>query len=291
MLDECIEALKIDGTGVYVDVTFGGGGHSKKIRENLTEGVLVVFDKDKDASRNVLDDEQVLFVPHDFRYIKRYLKYLDKIPVNGILADLGISSHQIDSEDRGFAHRFDGDLDMRMDTSAGKTAADILNEYDQDKLIQVLREYGELREAYKITRLVCDYRRTKKIEKVSELKNLLAPITPAREENKFYSKVFQALRIEVNQELEGLKEMLKYGADCLGEGGRFVVLTYHSLEDRIVKQFFNSGNFKGEIQKDHFGNIERDLDPLFKKPMLPTAAEIEVNSRARSAKLRVAVKR
>ena len=180
---------------------------------------------------------------------------------------------------------------MRMDRSAGKTAADILNNYEQYDLVKVLREYGELKGAGRIARKVCEFRRTRKINKVSELKDLIGPLAPAREENKFFSKVFQALRIEVNEELEGLKELLKYGADCLAPGGRFVVLTYHSLEDRLVKQFFNTGNFEGETVKDQYGNVIREMEPLFRKPMLPTPEEIDVNSRARSAKLRVAVKK
>jgi 16S rRNA (cytosine1402-N4)-methyltransferase len=290
MLPESIEALDIDGKGTYVDVTFGGGGHSKEILKNITDGNLVVFDKDEDAKSNIIKDDRVHFVPHDFRYIKRYLRYINHFPVNGILADLGISSHQIDTDDRGFAHRMDGVLDMRMDILSPLTAASVVNEYEENKLSNVFYLYGELKNSRKISKILCSYRRTKKIETVNQLKQILVGCSPKFEENKFFSKVFQALRIEVNQELEGLKELLQYGTDCLAPGGRFAVITYHSLEDRIVKQFFNSGNLNNELIKDEYGRVLSSIKPKTKKPILPSAEEIDINPRSRSAKLRIGIK-
>jgi len=290
MLSESIEALAIDGKGIYVDVTFGGGGHSREILNKITTGNLVVFDKDKDAKSNLIDDKKVHFIPHDFRYIKKYLKYIGLYPVNGILADLGISSHQIDTDDRGFAHRMDGDLDMRMDVNSPLTAAFILNDYEENKLANVFFLYGELKNGRKISKTITAYRRTKNIETVNQLKSVLSNCCPKFEENKFFSKVFQALRIEVNQELEGLKDLLIFGTDSLAPGGRFAIITYHSLEDRIVKQFFNSGNLKNEIIKDAYGKPISTIFPKSKKPILPSQEEIETNPRSRSAKLRIGIK-
>ena len=291
MLPETIESLAIKGDGIYVDVTFGGGGHSTEILKNITEGTLVVFDKDEDAKNNLLQDERVHFVPHDFRYIKKYLRFQNHFPVDGILADLGISSHQIDTDDRGFAHRMDGDLDMRMDINSELNASEILKNYDEKYLATIFFQYGELKNGRKIAKTICSYRRTKDITTVNQLKEVLIDCSPKFEENKFFSKVFQALRIEVNQELQGLKELLQYGTDCLKPGGRFAVITYHSLEDRIVKQFFNTGNLRNEVVKDEFGNILSEIQPLNRKPILPSAKELGENTRSRSAKLRVAVKK
>lgn len=291
MLPESIDALAINGKGIYVDVTFGGGGHSTEILSNITTGNLVVFDKDEDAKNNILKDERVRFVPHDFRYIKKYLRYLELYPVDGILADLGISSHQIDTDERGFAHRMDGDLDMRMDINSPLDAKEVIHNYNEKDLAKIFFQYGELRNGNKISRTICSHRRTTKIQTVNQLKQVLNDCAPKFEEHKFYSKVFQAIRIEVNQELEGLKELLVAGADSLKPGGRFAIITYHSLEDRIVKQFFNSGNLQNEIIKDEYGRTQSTIEPATRKPILPTAEEIERNPRARSAKLRIAIKK
>lgn len=291
MLPESIDALAINGKGIYVDVTFGGGGHSTEILSNITTGKLVVFDKDEDAKNNILKDERVRFVPHDFRYIKKYLRYLELYPVDGILADLGISSHQIDTDERGFAHRMDGDLDMRMDINSPLDAKEVLHAYPEEALANLFFQYGELKNGRKIAKTICSHRRTTQITTVNQLKQVLNDCAPKFEEHKFFSKVFQAIRIEVNQELEGLKELLEQGTDCLAPGGRFAVITYHSLEDRIVKQFFNTGNLQNEVVKDAFGVPQSSITPTHRKPILPTAEEIDTNPRARSAKLRVATKK
>lgn len=290
LLKECIEGLNIDPAGTYVDVTFGGGGHSREILRQLTTGKLYAFDQDADAEGNVIDDERFVLVRQNFRYMKNYLKMYDALPVDGILADLGISSHQIDVPERGFSTRFEGPLDMRMNQSLGMTAADVLNSYEEDKLKRILGEYGEVENAGRLSRAIVAARMEKPFGSVEELKKLLAGFARRGKENQYYAQVFQALRIEVNSELGVLKEMLMQVPEVLKEGGRLVVISYHSLEDRLVKNFMRSGKFEGEAEKDFYGNLLAPLRPVNRKPILPTEEEIRNNSRARSAKLRIAEK-
>lgn len=290
LLKECIEGLNIDPAGTYVDVTFGGGGHSREILRQLTTGKLYAFDQDADAEGNVIDDERFVLVRQNFRYMRNYLKMYNALPVDGILADLGISSHQIDVPERGFSTRFEGPLDMRMNQSLGMTAADVLNSYEEDKLKRILGEYGEVENAGRLSRAIVAARMEKPFGSVEELKKLLAGFARRGKENQYYAQVFQALRIEVNSELGVLKEMLMQVPEVLKEGGRLVVISYHSLEDRLVKNFMRSGKFEGEAEKDFYGNLLAPLRPVNRKPILPTEEEIRNNRRARSAKLRIAEK-
>jgi 16S rRNA (cytosine1402-N4)-methyltransferase len=290
LLKECIEGLKIDPAGIYVDVTFGGGGHSREILKHLTTGKLYAFDQDADAEGNVMDDERFVLVKQNFRYMKNYLRMYGALPVDGILADLGISSHQIDVPERGFSTRFEGPLDMRMNQAQGTTAADVLNNYEEDKLRRILGEYGEVENAGRLSRAIAAARLEKPLETIEELKKLLAGFARRGKENQYYAQVFQALRIEVNNELGVLKEMLMQTPEVLKEGGRLVVISYHSLEDRLVKNFMRSGKFEGEAEKDLYGNLLTPLRPVNRKPVLPSEEEIKSNSRARSAKLRIAEK-
>ena len=287
---ECIEALQIQPNGIYVDATFGGGGHSKLILEQLKEGKLIVFDRDTDAIDNIPQDPRVLFVNHNYAFIQNFLDYLEIDEVHGILADLGISSHQIDTPDRGFAHRFDGPLDMRMSQKGELTAAKILNTYSKEELAKLFRIYGEMQGSGKIAFLICNARNLKPIETTADLKNILEEMVPMKTRGKFWSQLYQALRIEVNGELEGLKKLLIHGAEKLAKGCPFVVMSYHSLEDRLVKNFFATGNFDGEIDTDIYGQSHSILKPLNRKGISPSEIEIAQNNRARSAKLRVAVK-
>jgi 16S rRNA (cytosine1402-N4)-methyltransferase len=287
---ECIEALQIQPNGIYVDATFGGGGHSKLILEQLKEGKLIVFDRDTDAIDNIPQDPRVLFVNHNYAFIQNFLDYLEIDEVHGILADLGISSHQIDTPDRGFAHRFDGPLDMRMSQKGELTAAKILNTYSKEELAKLFRIYGEMQGSGKIAYLICNARNLKPIETTADLKNILEEMVPMKTRGKFWSQLYQALRIEVNGELEGLKKLLIHGAEKLAKGCPFVVMSYHSLEDRLVKNFFATGNFDGEIDTDIYGQSHSILKPLNRKGISPSEIEIAQNNRARSAKLRVAVK-
>lgn len=287
---ECIEALQIQPNGIYVDATFGGGGHSRLILEKLKDGKLIVFDRDTDAIDNIPQDPRLLFVNHNYAYIQNFLDYLEIEEVHGILADLGISSHQIDTPDRGFAHRFDGPLDMRMSQKGDLTAAQILNTYSKDDLAKLFRIYGEMQGSGKIAYLICNARNLKPIETTADLKNILEEMVPMKTKGKFWSQLYQALRIEVNGELEGLKKLLVHGAEKLAKGCPFVVMSYHSLEDRLVKNFFATGNFEGEIDTDIFGQSHSILKPLNRKGISPSEIEIAQNNRARSAKLRVAVK-
>lgn len=287
---ECIEALQIQPNGIYVDATFGGGGHSRLILEKLKDGKLIVFDRDTDAIDNIPQDPRLLFVNHNYAYIQNFLDYLEIEEVHGILADLGISSHQIDTPDRGFAHRFDGPLDMRMSQKGDLTAAQILNTYSKDDLAKLFRIYGEMQGSGKIAYLICNARNLKSIETTADLKNILEEMVPMKTRGKFWSQLYQALRIEVNGELEGLKKLLVHGAEKLAKGCPFVVMSYHSLEDRLVKNFFATGNFEGEIDTDIFGQSHSILKPLNRKGISPSEIEIAQNNRARSAKLRVAVK-
>ena len=291
LLKECLDGLRIKPDGIYVDVTFGGGGHSKAILQQLgPKGKLFAFDQDKDAANNLPADNRLTFIPQNFMYMKNFLRMHEATQVDGILADLGVSSHQFDIADRGFSIRFEAELDMRMNQSSKKTAATVLNEYDENQLKHIFRSYGEIDNAYKLVKLITDARITQPITTTEQLKNIIAPCTPKFKDHQYLAKVFQALRIEVNGEIEVLKEMLKQSLEVLSVGGRLVVMSYHSLEDRLVKNFIKSGNFEGEAIKDFYGNIERPFELITRKPVTPSEEEIERNSRSRSAKLRVAEK-
>lgn len=291
LLKECLEGLNMKSAGVYVDVTFGGGGHSKAILAKLgPNGKLFAFDQDKDAAKNVSADERLTFIPQNFSFMKNFLRMYEAAQVDGILADLGVSSHQFDEAERGFSIRFDAELDMRMNQSSEKTAAKVLNEYDEHKLKQIFREYGEVDNAGRLVKLITDARLMGQITGTAQLKEIIAPAVPKFKEHQYLAKVFQALRIEVNDEMDVLKAMLQQALEVLKPGGRLVVMSYHSLEDRLVKNFIKSGNFEGEQQKDFYGNIHRPFELINKKPITPSEAENEENSRARSAKLRIAEK-
>lgn len=290
LASESIDALDIKPDGTYVDATFGGGGHSKLILNKLTRGQLIAFDMDSDAAKNIPDDERLLFVNHNYAYIKQFLDYLNIDKVDGILADLGISSYQIDTPERGFAHRFEGTVDMRMNIENNLSAKTVLNEYSENELTRVLREYGELSNAKRIAHNICLARQAKPIETTNELTELLKEFEKPNKQGQFRSQVFQALRIEVNKELDGLKNLLINGSNKLKKDGRFVIISYHSLEDRLVKNFFKSGNFEGVVEKDFYGVSQTKLKPLSSKAITPSLEETKANNRARSAKMRVAVK-
>ncbi|MBX7050543.1 MAG: 16S rRNA (cytosine(1402)-N(4))-methyltransferase RsmH [Flavobacteriales bacterium] len=287
LLMPSVDALDIKPDGVYVDVTFGGGGHSREILKRLNQGKLIAFDQDPDAKKNVIADPRFHFVDQNFRFMKNWLRLLKCDKVDGILADLGVSSHQFDSEDRGFSIRFDAKLDMRMDQQRTLTAAKVVNEYSEDDLRNILRSYGEIDGAGRMAR---DIIQSRPIRSSEELKQAIEKHLPRMKEHKVLAQVFQALRIEVNEELEVLKDFLKQCSDVLQPGGRLVVISYHSLEDRLVKDFMKTGNFEGKPDKDFFGNLHRPLKPLHSKPLLPDDDEISANTRARSAKMRVAEK-
>ncbi len=289
LLQSCIEGLGIKAGGTYVDVTFGGGGHSGLILENLTDGRLLAFDQDPDAANNLPDDDRLLFINQNFRYMKNFMKLHGAIPVDGILADLGISSWQIDQPERGFSTRFHGPLDMRMDKKNALSAKEVLNEYEKNELVKVFRLYGELKNAHKIAEEIAFYRKTESLENTEQLKQVLQKLAPRGKENKFFAQVFQALRIEVNNELDVLKEFLKQSAEVLKPGGRLVVISYHSLEDRLVKNFIKAGNFDGQQEKDFFGNVLAPMKPVGKL-IIPDEKEQTENPRSRSAKLRIAEK-
>lgn len=292
MLLECIEALQLQPQGIYVDVTFGGGGHSLKILEYLDGGRLLAFDQDEDAKAEAekIKNRSFTFCQANFMYLKRYLKLNGITAVNGVLADLGISSHQIDSPERGFSTRFDGPLDMRMDKTITRTAATILNEYSEDQLHKIFGMYGELRNAKTAARLITQRRVTKAFQRTEDLKATLQPIAPRGKENKYFAQVFQALRIEVNEEMKALEDFLHQCGEVIIKGGRLVVMSYHSLEDRMVKNYMNKGKVFGEVDKDFFGNEIKPFKAVNRKPIEASAEEVEQNSRARSAKLRIAEK-
>ena len=292
MLSECIDALAIKTDGVYVDVTFGGGGHAKEIIKHLgEEGTLIGFDQDADAKLNALADERFFFIDQNFRYLKNNLRAQDLIPVDGILADLGVSSHQFDVPERGFSTRFDADLDMRMDQSALLTAKQVINEYAEADLHKIFGIYGEIQNAKTLAKSIITNRLASPILTIADLKSAIAKQIPKGKENKYLAQVFQALRIEVNQEMEALKEFMEQTVDVLAVGGRLVVMSYHSLEDRLVKNFMAKGKFSGQVEKDFFGNEIKPFDLVVKKSITATEEEIKLNNRARSARLRIAVKR
>lgn len=292
LLNESVNALNIKPDGIYVDVTFGGGGHSRRILECLGEnGRLYAFDQDEDAAKNVIDDRRFTFIQQNFRYMKNFLQLYCGGKVDGILADLGVSSYQFDTPEKGFSIRYNGRLDMRMNKNAAVDAANIVNTYDVTTLASVLSRYGELRNAMAIADAVVMAREVKPIETTDELKEAVARFLPRGSENKVLAQIFQALRIEVNEEMKVLELFLGQCADVLNPGGRLVVLSYHSLEDRLVKNFMKTGNADGNLEKDFFGNQITPYKLLSSKPIVPSDDEIQVNNRARSAKLRVAERR
>jgi len=292
MLNECIEALNIKPDGTYVDVTFGGGGHSREILKHLNkEGRLLAFDQDADARQNIIDDDRFVFVDQNFRFLKNFCRLHDAIPVDGILADLGVSSYQFDQAERGFSIRFDSELDMRMNQESALSAKDVVNNYSEAELHRIFGIYGEIQNAKSLANTIVTGRLNAPIVTVADLKNVIANRIPKGKENKYLAQVFQALRIEVNQELEALKDFLVQSADVLASGGRLVVMSYHSLEDRLVKNFIAKGKFSGEVEKDLYGNNNRPFDAVSRGAITASAEEIELNNRARSAKLRIAVKK
>ncbi len=292
LLPESIEALQIKSDGIYVDLTFGGGGHSMAILENLKEGNLYAFDQDADAATNALriTSKRFTFIKNNFRFADKFLKLHGISQVNGILADLGVSSHQIDTPERGFSTRFDGNLDMRMDKDASKSAKQVINKYSEEDLHRIFGMYGEIRNAKTLANAIVEARKNRGIKTNDELKNILREFAPKGREFKYFAQVFQAIRIEVNNEMEALKEMLSRCVKMLIPGGRFVIISYHSLEDRLVKNYFNKGKFYGDVEKDVFGNELKPLKSITRKPILASAEEIQDNNRARSAKMRVAEK-
>lgn len=292
MLAQCLAALDLQPDGRYVDVTFGGGGHSARILEKLTTGHLYSFDQDADAEAEAhqLARPQFTFIKANFRDLAVELQRLGVAPVDGLLADLGVSSHQFDTPERGFSTRFDGPLDMRMDPDGPLTAADILNDYREPELHRIFGMYGEVTNARTLARTVVAARRGHRLATIAELKKAIQPCMPRGKENKYLAQVFQALRIEVNQEMLALQEMLLQTAEVLRPGGRLVILSYHSLEDRLAKNFIAKGKFHGPVEKDFFGNESRPFEAVNRKPGEADADEIALNSRARSAKLRVAIR-
>ena len=291
MLNECMEGLAIKPDGVYVDVTFGGGGHSREILSRLgKKRTLYGFDQDADAENNIPEDDRFVFVRSNFRYLSNFMRFHGETEIDGLLADLGVSSHHFDDKDRGFSFRFQGMLDMRMNTRAGKTAADILNTYTEEALSTLFYLYGELKNSRKLASVIVKARETKPLETTDEFLALITPYIGKDKEKKMLAQVFQALRIEVNDEMRALREMLQQAMRLLKPGGRLVVMTYHSLEDRLVKNFFKSGNFEGTISQDFFGNIQSPFRLINNKVITPSSEEVEVNPRSRSAKLRIAEK-
>ncbi|NIJ50992.1 16S rRNA (cytosine(1402)-N(4))-methyltransferase RsmH [Dyadobacter arcticus] len=293
MLQECLEGLLIQPDGIYVDVTFGGGGHSRAILDKLTTGRLLVFDQDPDAVANAeefKDDKRFTFIAANFRHLKRYLKLHKAEKVNGILADLGVSSHQINTPERGFSTRFDAELDMRMNPANEKTAREVINTRSTTELQRILGMYGEVMNAKTAAEAIFSARHNSQIETVNDLKDILMRYAPKHRENKYFAQVFQALRIEVNDELSVLEEFLTQVPEVLNPGDRLVVMSYHSLEDRLVKNFIQKGKFFGEVEKDFYGNEIKPMKSVTRKPVEATPEEVAINPRARSAKLRVAEK-
>ena len=291
LLNESIDGLAIKPDGIYVDVTFGGGGHSKEILRRLgKKGHLYSFDQDPDAEKNIVNDDRFTFVRSNFRYLKNWMRYYGVEHIDGLLADLGVSSHHFDDETRGFSFRFDAPLDMRMNKRAGTTAAEILNNYDEEQLADIFYIYGELKNARKIAAIIAKTRNEKKIETTGDLMNATEKLFQREREKKELAKMFQALRIEVNHEMDALKEMLNGAMDTLCEGGRLSVITYHSLEDRIVKNMMKAGNVEGKVKQDFFGRIEAPFRLVNNKVIVPSDEEQQQNPRSRSAKLRIAEK-
>lgn len=290
MLDECLEGLDIKQNGIYVDCTFGGGGHSRAICNRLDQGKLYAFDQDADAKANAEGIRSLTLIPANFRHLKKYLRLQGAVPVDGILADLGVSSHQFDTADRGFSYRFNGPLDMRMNQDQQTTAADVVNGYSDKELKKIFFVYGEIPNTNKLVDHIIKSRINQKITTTDQLVDILRPLAPKMKEKQYFSMAFQALRIEVNEELKALEEMLVQSAEVLKPGGRLVIMSYHSLEDRLVKNFMKKGKFEGEVEKDVYGNENKPFQVLVSKAIVPSDKEIETNPRARSAKLRIATK-
>jgi len=290
LLNECIEGLNIKPTGTYVDVTFGGGGHSKEIMKHLDGGKLFAFDQDADAYENNLQQDGFKLIDANFRYLRNFLRMEGVKKVDGILADLGVSSHQFDVAERGFSTRFEGELDMRMNPKSDLSAKEIVNDYSEENLANVLYKYGELKNSRRIAKEIVSARQVERINTTTELIVVVAKIVPEKYRNQFLARIFQAIRIEVNDEIVALEEMLLSAVDMLNPGGRLVVLSYHSLEDRLVKNLMKKGNLEGNAEKDFFGNPIKDLIEINRKVIVATADEVKQNSRARSAKLRIAEK-
>ena len=288
MLKQCIEGLNIQPDGIYIDVTFGGGGHAREIFKKLNpKGKLIGFDQDPDAKENLWDAPNFDFVPANFAFVANHLKLLGIGKVDGILADLGVSSHQFDVDTRGFSIRSNAKLDMRMNQNGELTAADVVNSYSEEDLIHLLRSYGEVPKPRRLANEIISARSSKTIKTTEELIQIAEKCAPKHKEHKYYAQVFQAIRIEVNDELGVLKDFLSQSANILNPGGRLVVMSYHSLEDRLVKNYLKRGSFTGEIEKDFFGNVIKPFTEITRHPIVPTEEEVEVNGRARSAKLRI----
>ena len=288
LLHAAVDGLVKNSNGIYVDVTYGGGGHSREILSRLNNGKLIGFDQDLDASQNIVQDDRFTFVAQNFGYLKNNLRLLNQTTVDGVLADLGVSSFQFNTPDRGFSYRFEGKLDMRMNSNSSLNAEKIINQYEEVDLARIFRDYGELRESKRLARKIHERRQNKSIQTISELLEVVSGLVQRNKTNQFLSKIFQAIRIEVNEEMEVLKKLLEQGVEVIKPGGRFVIITYHSLEDRLVKNFFRSGNFKGELEKDFYGNVLKPFQEINKKPIIPDENELKINNRARSAKLRIA---
>ncbi len=290
LLNDSVDALIINESGIYVDCTFGGGGHSREILNRLDQnGKLFSFDQDVDATRNKIDDSRFELVEQNFRFLKNNLKIRGIKQVDGVLGDLGVSSHQFDTPERGFSTRFDGELDMRMNQNAKLSAKTIINEYEEEDLARIFYDFGELQGSYRLAKEVVKARAGKQIETIDELKQIFSFI-PKMKENKFFAQMFQALRIEVNDEMAALKDMLSQCTDVIKPGGRLVIISYHSLEDRLTKRFMKNGMFEGEPERDVYGNWSAPFKPLQSKVIIPTQEEINENPRARSAKMRIAVR-
>ncbi len=288
LLNECIDGLAIKPDGIYADITYGSGGHSVPIFKLLSTGHLIAFDQDSDVFSNLINNERFHFANHNFRYTKNFLTYFGFPKVDGIIADLGVSSHQFDVADRGFSFRFAADLDMRMNRNATKTASEILNTYPVNKLQEMFRTYGEIKNAAKLSRVIEQKRSNKEFKEIKAFTGAIDECIPAKSENKYLAKVFQALRIEVNNEMEALKDFLMQSPGIIKKGGRLVVITYHSLEDRLVKNFIRAGTFKGIVETDIYGNPNAPFKAVNRKVITPSEEEIKNNNRARSAKLRIA---
>lgn len=292
LLKESVDALVSSPDGIYADATFGGGGHSKKILSRLSEkGRLIAFDRDEDALKGAFDDPRFKLIHNNFRFIHNYSLLETESGFDGVLADLGVSSHQFDTAERGFSFRYDAPLDMRMNTQAQLTAQDVVNEYPVEELAKIFRIYGEVENAYKLASLIVSKRALSPISTTGDLDKAIESVTPKFAQHKYLAKVYQALRIEVNQEMRSLEKFLEGATKALKSGGKLAVITYHSLEDRMVKNFIKSGNVDGEVEKDVFGRSVQPLEAVNRKPILPLEEEISENTRARSAKLRIAVKR
>jgi 16S rRNA (cytosine1402-N4)-methyltransferase len=290
LLEECINGLHIKPEGIYVDCTFGGGGHSREILKYLKNGKLIAFDQDSDARENNIADDRFIFAESNFRFLKNFLKYHNIARVDGILADLGVSWHHFDTPERGFSIRFDGNLDMRMNQNSGLTAETIINEYTLANLDKIFREYAEVHNAHQLAKVIISARENARINRVFQFIEIISSCVPKKNNNQYLAQIFQALRIAVNQEMKALKEMLLQTIEVLSSGGYLVVITYHSLEDKLVKNFMKTGNFEGKLEKDFYGNMIAPLKLLNNRVIIPSEKELAENNRSRSAKLRIAMR-